>query len=294
MGHFSAGGRRETGSTEGISYVIQFGMYNLLFWIGIQLLLLGLLENMTRDYRNRKAFKVLFLPAVLLEGFLRLLVCFVSAKPVERIEFLEDQKPFLNDGKSRIPYFGPIIFLTLWQACLFASFYSWIGKIEALNGYTLTLPHVDALAVSQFYLHVDARSYVTGLKLLLAFTRWTSPELWLFLYLVIGLFPFFSLNFRQVKEGAVIVLLLGLFTAAVNYFGFRPGFLSRGWYISKWVLPEFFDVYSLFLTLLGFTVLLHGTVRMALRSLRAWAARAAARSQKPPASKSKPRQAAHA
>ncbi|MBI4585422.1 MAG: hypothetical protein HY717_15525 [Planctomycetes bacterium] len=160
-------------------------MYNLLFWIGIQLLLLWLLEKMTQDYRNRKGFKILFLPAVLLEGLLRLLACFVSAKPVERIEFLEDQKPFLNDGKSRIPYFGPLLFLMLWQGCFFAGFYSWSSKIEGLNAYTLTLPHVDAWAVSQGYLHIDARSYVSGLKALLEFTQWTSLELWFYLYLVI-------------------------------------------------------------------------------------------------------------
>ena len=272
-------------------------MYNFLFWVTVQLLCLWLLNSLTRHYRNRKLFKILHLPSLLVEGTARLAACFVAAKPVEKIEFLEDQKPFLSDGKSRIAYFGAGFFLVAWQMLIFLAFYSWITSIESFCTYPVTLPHINADAITQGFIQFDARSYLQELKNLLLYTPWSSIELWFLLYLTIGVFPFCALTAEQLKGGLVIVSLLGLFTTAMDYLGIRTGFLSRGWYLTRWVLPEFFSVYSFFLTLLCLTLMAHFAARIASRGAQALLLHAAQKSRDEKVGKpkrhAKSRQVAH-
>ena len=86
-------------------------MYNLLFWVAVHFTLLWVLERITRDYRDKKAFKIIFAPCVILECLHRVLACCLCAAPVTKMEFFEDGKPFIIGGKSRVPYLGPAVFL---------------------------------------------------------------------------------------------------------------------------------------------------------------------------------------
>ena len=90
-------------------------MYNLLFWIAFQLLLLWVLTRLARPYRDKRFFKLLFFPSALLESVFRLIACCFSARNVD-VHFFENNKPFLKAGKSRILYYGPVVFLELFGA----------------------------------------------------------------------------------------------------------------------------------------------------------------------------------
>ena len=110
-------------------------MYNFLFWVGIQLILLWLLALTTKSYRNKRAFKFLFFMPLLLEGAARSISCFLSTVQVKKVDFFENDKPFLTEGNSRVPYIGPVVFLAIWFALLFIGFYIWTTNIQGFNGY---------------------------------------------------------------------------------------------------------------------------------------------------------------
>lgn len=257
-------------------------MYNLLFWVGIQLLLLWLLAWVTLTYRNRRLFKLLFFPSVVLEGLLRILACALSATRVKQISFFEDRRPFITEDRSRIPYFGPMIFLLVWLVVLFTGFYLWATTEPLLNAHAVALPHVDPDALSRGLVHIDSRAYLRELSTLVASTPWQFWQVWFFGYVIIGSFPFFALNFRQVQQGFLLIVIVAILTAAISYLGVRPGFLSRGWYIAHWVLPECFRVYSFFVTLLALCVALHLVTRLFWEGLQALVLRTRASRRRSP------------
>lgn len=237
-------------------------MYNLLFWISIQLLLLWTMQWATRTYRNRRFFKLAISPAVLVDAQMRLGCCCVGGRTVTEVAFFDDGKPFLREGPSKFQYFGQILYLLLWQGGAFYLFQYLATGLTALDAMSLSLPHVDPGKLSQGVVDVDAREYLEGFRYLLNTAHWGDWKLWAFLYFMAAFFPCLSIDGKQLRWGAVVVGIVALITAAAIFMGLRPGFLSRGWWLNWWVLPDFFRVYSLYVSLLAVAVVGHVTVRL--------------------------------
>lgn len=242
-------------------------MYNLLFWIGLHLLFLWFLARITAPYRDKTWFKAVFAPSAALEALVRLLGCGLSGKGVEGMYFFRNQKPFLQDGRSRVPYLGPLVFLLVWQGLAYYAFSLWATAVGACDAFAMTLPHVDPEAVSAGVLRLDFRDYVLGF---LSFWRGLdtgSGHTWLFLYVVAGSFPFFAVRFRHVLLGVLLIGVVAFVTFSLGYLGFGPTFLSRGWWLRWWILPDEFRVYSLFLTLLFLTLTGHAALQLVWQGL---------------------------
>lgn len=251
-------------------------MYNLLFWISAQAILLWALGELSRDYRNKKAYKLVFLPSALFEGLLRLTACCFSSLRVKSVDFFEDDWPFAEEGTTRIPVLGPVAFLLMWLGGFYICFMLMATSIDSFSVHATTLPHVDPVVISTGVVKVDARAYLAGVDAFLAETDWGSPWVWFLIYWTVGCFPYFGLAFRHVRCGFLVVVLLAVVTFAANHFGVRAGFLSKGWFMTYWVLPEHFRVYSLFVTLLGWTVCAHIVGRLLRRLFALWGQRTAA------------------
>lgn len=248
-------------------------MYNVLFWFGVQLILLWVLARTTRTYRDTKTYKMLFFPAAFFEGLLRLLACCVSSVRVKQVDFFEHGRPFAREGGARVPYIGPAVFLTFWLGVFYLVFRSWATECSGLDAHALALPHIDPVAISAGAIEIDARPYLAGIKSFVSRTAWNSWKVWLLLYFVVSSFPFFGVSSRHLRWGFTLIAALGALTFVANYFGIKPGFLSRGWFLTYWVLPDYFRLYSLFLTLLAFTLGMHAGMQTAWRALRSTAAR---------------------
>lgn len=226
------------------------GMYNLLFWTSIHVLLLWTLTRVTRAHRERRTYKLIFVLPLLLEGLHRLVASFLSAGKIEEIAFFEDGKPFMKQGASRIPYVGGCLFVLIWLASLYLSFRYWALGTPGFAPLAVTLPHVNPGEVAGFVVQIDARGYFGGIGDFFAATDWTSWQVWLLLYSTVGLFPFLALDSRLVRYSALVIAAFAIGTAVLILLGAH---VSLDW----WVLPEFFRVYSLYVTLLAFTLLGH-------------------------------------
>ena len=60
-----------------------------------------------------------------------------------------------------------------------------------------------------------------------------------------------------IAGGALIIVAAGFLTFSLGYLGIGPGFLSRGWWLRWWILPDSFRVYSFFVTLMTLTLITH-------------------------------------
>jgi hypothetical protein len=232
-------------------------MYNLLFWILVQLVLLHCLYWIARGYRHRKLMKAIFLPALVLESFFRMVACFVSGRPVQRLALLEDGAPFLCEGRSQIPHVGELFFLVLWQGSVYLTFHLSAPGIESLDPYAVELPDVEPHRIPAGVVDIDAEPYWAGVADLWHSCDLADWRLWVFVYLMLGVFPYLAINTRDLLRGVLVVAGCALVTFVAQYLGIRPGFLSRGWWLAWWILPDCFRIYSLFFTLLAFTVATH-------------------------------------
>ncbi len=242
-------------------------MYNLLFWVSIQLLLLWALNWATRTYRNRKLFKLAISPALIIDSQLRLGWCCITGRSVKEVAFFEDRKPFLKEGPPKTIYLGHITYIVLWQVCAFYLFHQLATGMSQFDSMAMALPHVDPVEMSEGVFAVDAREYLEGLQVFWQSLSWDQWPLWAFLYLMGAFYPCLSIDFHQFKWGALFVGAIALFTACFIFLGIKPGFLSRGWWLNWWILPDFFKVYSLYISGLVVAVVAHVTVRMSWLAL---------------------------
>jgi hypothetical protein len=243
-------------------------MCNLLFWIGFQIVILAVLERVTRGYRDRTWFKAVFAPAACFEGLCRLLACAISAKAIDGMFWFQDKKPVVQDGKSRIDYVGPVIYLIAWLGFAYLGFRVWAFSVgEAFDVYSIVLPHVDPVEIANGVVAFDCRAFYDGFVAFWQGFDRVSWQGWLFLYVIAGAFPFQAVTFKHVQCGALIIAAAGFLTFSLGYLGIGPGFMSRGWWLRWWILPDTFRIYSLFVTLLTLTLITHIGVRLAWQGL---------------------------
>lgn len=243
-------------------------MCNLLFWIGFHLVVLSLLEKVSRGYRDRTWFKIVFAPGACLEGLARLLACAISAKSVEGMYWFQDNKPLIQDGKSRIDYLGPVLYLVAWLGLLYLGYRFWaINASTTFDVYAIVLPNVDPVQIVNGVVSLDFRAFCDGFVAFWQGFDRTSWAGWLFLYVIAGSFPFQAVKFNHLKCGALMIAFAAFLSFSLGYLGIGPGFLSRGWWLRWWVLPDTFRVYSLFISLLSLTLVAHVGVKLAWQGL---------------------------
>ena len=243
-------------------------MYSFLLWLTITLFLLWCLTHITAQYRDRRFFKLLFLPCVLLEGGIKLLACALSGVAVKEVRLVEPNKPFVTTAKSRVPLVGLPLWVIVWLGVFYATFHVAVTQTTALNAHTTALPELDPAAISQGFVKVDGRSYLHGLRVLWSSTIWSAWELWLIGYFLVGSFPLFAVSWKHVRAGLAVIGVAGLLAACTMYAGIGPSLFSRGWYFSQRVLPSHFRVFSLFVTVLALTVLLHLGAQLLWRAVQ--------------------------
>ena len=242
-------------------------MQLLQLWLGIYVLALGAIGWGLRPWYRRRWFKLVCLPGTLLGALLQATGALLCVHPVKKIHGFKDGEPFVELGLSRLPTLGAALFVVVTQAAFFALFLTATGLLESagvIQGRGIALPTAGPdIGVKE--LGASTRAYLD------AALGWTAQAphhpvaVVLLLYVYGSTCAALRLCRRQWQSALLGLGALAALSYAATWFGVGVRTFSRAWWIEWLYVPEWWERFSLFLTL-GFVAL--GGIT-ALRTARA-------------------------
>lgn len=242
-------------------------MSDTLIWLGLWTLTLWGVGHLRLNLLVRRWTKLLFLPGLIVEALIRALACLATATPVEKFRPFEDGQPFLRTGKCPSARFGVPIAMairlsTTFLVTLVVLVYGTPGFTESGFGLPTFLYHPDGITGSSgnFF------SSLGGLPDALALDTFLG---WFIVYSLFTLCLATGLS-----AGEFFASLWGwggLFAVSwiVSWLGIRLEYLSRGWFLRSWYMPECWTAFSLLVTLsllvLVFVLVLHALPSLAAK-----------------------------
>ena len=234
-------------------------MSDTIIWLGVWTLLLWGIGTLRLNLMVRRKMKVIFFPGLALEAIIRSIACLVTGTPIEKFRPLNDGTPFLKTGKCPVQRIGVPISMAIRMTLTFLLALILIqiaipGFTESDFGLPTFLYHPDGIQGSSggfFRSFVDLPEHL-ALNTLIS---------WFALYALFTMALATGLStaelFAAMWGWAGVFSISWVFT----WLGVKFSFLSRGWFIERWYLPDCWSCYSLLVTMSAlaffFVALLH-------------------------------------
>ena len=242
-------------------------MSDTVIWLGIWALILWGIGHLRLNLLVRRWTKIIFLPGVALEAFVRMLACFATGTPIEKFRPFADGQPFLRTGRCPVERIGVPITMAIRMML------TWFFALVLLK---LTVPAFTecGFELPTFLYHREGiqgsgGGYLGALPELPYALQLDTVIGWFAVYTLFALALATGLSAREFFAaiwgwGGV----LGL-TYLVSWLGVRLEFMSRGWFLRSWYLPECWAAFSLLVTLSAIALLflmgLHSLPNMATK-----------------------------
>ncbi len=252
-------------------------MLHLVAWVAIYTLVLWAVGGLIKPWRDRTWFKMLFLPGTLVAALIQSISALLCFGSVKEVHFFRDGKPFLEFDKSRIPYLGGGLFVLLSHAVLFTGFFFAASQLETaglVDAHAVVLPNLSPLDLLEGEVELSAGPYFESVVAWMQTLVDQPVSSAIFVYAVLSLFASMSMAGAEWRRGAVVLSAIGFVCYAGVWLGVGFSFFSRGWRASWSVFPEWWEVFSLFVTLAALTFVFFVGAKMALACC--------ARASKPP------------
>ncbi|MGA1778941.1 MAG: hypothetical protein ACO4CW_01210 [Planctomycetota bacterium] len=229
-------------------------MSDTLLWIALGTMLLWGIGALRLDLLQRRLGKLICFPGLLLEAGIRVIACLVTATPIGGVRPFEAGSPFLTTGRCPVRRIGAPISLAIRLVLTFsvAILVAHLG-LPKLAESGLDLP---TIITGGDPLGETLGAWVTGLPSAIGSIGWGSPLTLFTLYLLFTFSLASGINRRELLAalwgwGGLLALATSL-----TWLGVRFSFLSRGWFIERFLLPGVWSGFSLFILLGVLTLLL--------------------------------------
>ena len=241
-------------------------------WLAIYTVLIYVLGLVVRPWRDRSWFKALFLPGILVAIALQKVSAALCLGVPCTISPLEDGRPAFGFDARRVPCLAGALFILVCHFFIYVVFIFSASKLDSaglVETDVVSLPTLHAHQVANGYVRVDARGYVRGVGRLLDFSR----ERFLFtaalLYVAAGVFASVTFTRRQCRWGMIGLAALGVVAYIADWFETGFPFLTRGWWARFFYFPDWWALFSLYVTSLILALSLFASARLAPVVLRA-------------------------
>lgn len=238
-------------------------MYETLLWLAIwstMLLGIGMLRGRAHETR---AAKILLLPGVLLDSVLRAVSALVTVTPIERFSPLAHRRPGLETGRSKLGAAGVVGDVVLRLVLLVAICYYWAFDLPAFLRSGFSLPFLDPASVREHGIHWPSFArFWQELAQLPALLEVHEIGSMLLCWAIAGALFFGGLEAREWLASQAAIVTCALVGLGFGWLGVKFGFLSRGWYISAFYVPEVWSTLSLVVLFSAAIVLFLGVLRV--------------------------------
>jgi len=227
-------------------------MLQTVIWIGLYTLILLGVGWAIGSWSERTWFKVLVLPGTLLGAVIQALSAFACIGSIKAVHFFRDRKPFLEVEQSRLPFLGGGLRVLLAHLLLFTVFLFLVSEAEAVakvDAHALHLPDLCAEEILEGDVEIEAGPYLLETRDWVAGVSRRPVVALMILYLAVALFSSLKMTGKEWRCATLALLAIG----AVAYIGvwFGVGFrtFSRGWWAGWFYFPQWWELFSLFVTL---------------------------------------------
>jgi hypothetical protein len=215
-----------------------------------------------------RTLKTIFLPGVLVAIVLKSLACLLARAPLKAVNLpWRPGEPVVHES-SPIHFLGPA---TLAALPVLASVGLVLFLRAALHPGFLGLHALPAIEANGSALDVwwgTSMGVLANAPLLLDQLRQGGWMVFLFLYLAVGVLTYASPAVGEWKVLAVLLGLIALPVAAIDWLGIRPGFLSRAWFIRRSFGPAVFEGLAVLMSCAWMALVAAGGARAASAFLR--------------------------
>lgn len=215
---------------------------DLFVWFGLYFAIAYGCSRFAGRWGRLKWVKIAFLPGVFLHAASRLLGCLFSMSPVDKIEFIENGRPFLQPGSTRLPYVGHLLSAIFTHAALFAAFFCAHAAIPVHDWEALGLPAACDLKTAPAILLSYGTAFGSGLPLV-------DPTFWLVCYAVVGLVVSFDVRLAELVAVLCLAAAGCWVSGMLTWLGAGFSFLSRGWFLSRYYIPAWWGIASTYIAL---------------------------------------------
>jgi hypothetical protein len=227
-------------------------MLQTVIWIGLYTLVLLGVGCVVGSWAERTWFKLLLLPGTLLGAAIQAASAVVCVGSIKAVHFFRDHKPFLEIEQSRLPYFGGGLRVLVAHLFLFTVFLLLISEAEAVakvDTHALHLPDFCAEDLLAGEADIEAGPYLCETRDWVGGLSRRPVVALVILYLAVALFSSLKMTGREWRCGALALLAVGSIVYIGGWFGVGFRTFSRGWWAGWFYFPQWWELFSLFLTL---------------------------------------------
>ncbi len=233
-------------------------MLHIVAWLAVYAVVLFTLGHVIRPWRTRGWFKALFLPGVLIAIGVQAAAARLCVGRRYRTAPLKTGE-FAFSIENDVPCLAGALFVFVSHALFYALFFFTVRQLETLAGLdvdAIALPGLHPHQVLEGTIEVDVRAYFAilrrGVEQLVA-----NPLPYLaLLYLAAPMFANFKLHGRELFWAALLVIGLGYSVCFADHLEMGFPLLSRGWWAGFFVFPEWWGIFSLYVTVALLTLAL--------------------------------------
>jgi hypothetical protein len=231
---------------------LELRMLETVVWAGLYTLILLGVGWVIGSWSERTWFKILLLPGTLLGAMIQALSALVCVGSIKAVHFFRDHKPFLELEQSRLPYFGGGLRVLLAHLFLFTVFFFVVSEAAAVAEVDVHALHLPELCVEEVLdgdVEITAGLYLAEARDWVADVSRRPLVALVILYLAVALFSALKMTASEWRCGAFVLLAIGCIGyVGIGYgMGFRT--FSRGWWASWLYFPQWWELFSLFVTL---------------------------------------------
>jgi hypothetical protein len=217
-------------------------------WSTFYLCVVFVVSLMVGVRRNALWFKLLTLPGLLIYSACRALGCIANCTPIEKFGTLTHEEPFVKLGTTRMAYVGHFLGSVVTHAGLVACVFLAQGLIGVADWETICVPAFWTI-VTYPPTFVD---YLSNVK---AALPWGGVGFWVALYLCAAACCNFELSLREFAAGICVTIAGAWVCGVLTWLGVHVSFLSYGWLILHYRLPEWLGVASFYLLAVSVTAI---------------------------------------
>jgi hypothetical protein len=226
-------------------------MLHIVAWAALYSLILVLIGWVTRSWRDRTCFKLIFLPGTAVGALIKRIASLISLGSAGTIQFVQDREPYFKPGASRVSFLTGGLFLILTHGMLYVLFAVVMNLLDArgvLAAYEVSLPNLYPYDIAEGYIEIAVAPYFQDLG------AWTDGLmerpllLAMVVYADLSIFASMGITGLEWRRGGILLFACGSLVYAASWYGVGVGFLTRGWWASIFHVPTWWAMFSLFIT----------------------------------------------
>lgn len=227
-------------------------MLHIVAWLAVYAVVLFVLGEAVRPYRKQRWFKVLFFPGVLIAVGVQAVASKLCVGGKLKFALLKSGEAALFMTKRDVPCLAGALFVLVSHALFYTLFFITVSRLENavdFDARMISLPSLYPHDMLEGQIVVDVKDYIASLRESVdAFKASPMPYLVIF-YLAFPVFANLQLRGREFFWAALLVVALGCPVYFADWLGLGFPFLSRGWWARFFYFPEWWGLFSLYVTM---------------------------------------------